>query len=103
MPSDLVDSEQVQEDPEMLIDGVGKGKEGFSVNHSGPQPPPEPDSDFGPWLKPRKKHVASRGRGGSRVGGPGGSRGGSQGGARPPSSGASRGDDDLDPDAWPPA
>lgn len=61
VPFGLVDSEQVQEEPEMMIDEVDKGQEGSSDDHTGALPPLEPENEFGPWLKPRKRLVASRG------------------------------------------
>lgn len=101
VPSGQFDPEPVHMEPEMLIDEVDKGREGSSRAHLSSQATTEADGAYGPWLKPNKRHVALRGRGGSRGGGHGGSRGGGHGGTRRSSSGVLCGDDGLDLEAWP--
>lgn len=87
----------------MLIDEVDNEQRGFSGELLGSQPSSVLDREFGPWLKPRKGHIASRGSGGYRGGGHGGSCSGGHGGTRLPTSGGSCGDDGPDPEAWLPA
>lgn len=83
MPSSLIEKEPVHAEQGMQVDEVDKG-------HDEPPPPiPEMDCEFGLWLKPRRRHTVSQSRGGGR------------GGTRNPNPSGHRGDDELDPDAWP--
>lgn len=93
VPSVLAEKEPVHAKQGMQVDEVDNGHDDIAID---PSPPiPETDCEFGPWLKPRQRHTASRSRGGSH--------GGSRGGTRNPNPGGHRGDDEPDTDTWPPA